>query len=122
MVTKALLLAGASQNELKQFKRPPILPHPPLTALPLSSLLIDLLLVQLQASFQVILSKLLAVAAPAVELPGAIQSQARGVLGVQLPQADQLRSLAHAVECMHNRRTATPASSGKSFWPPCARS
>eukprot|EP00983_Pelagomonas_calceolata_P088246 1157161-Pelagomonas_calceolata.AAC.2 len=40
--------------------------------------------VQLQACFQVILSKLLAVAAQVDVIQGAHQSQARGVLGVQL--------------------------------------
>eukprot|EP00983_Pelagomonas_calceolata_P112453 1159882-Pelagomonas_calceolata.AAC.3 len=38
------------------------------------------------------------------------------------PQADQLRSLVHAVGCMHSKRVATPASTGSPSWPPCARS
>eukprot|EP00983_Pelagomonas_calceolata_P040073 1137446-Pelagomonas_calceolata.AAC.17 len=46
---------------------------------------------QLQASFLVILNELLAVAAHTDGFPGALQSQARVVLGVQCwPQADQL--------------------------------
>eukprot|EP00983_Pelagomonas_calceolata_P036463 1133769-Pelagomonas_calceolata.AAC.1 len=71
-------------NELKQFRLYPVLPplpHPPLTALP-PLLLLILLLVQLQSSFQVILTELLAVAAHIDELPGTLQIQARAVLGV----------------------------------------